>query len=195
MTLIANKHITLEEYLAYDGEAGQRYELADGIVIEMPTETPLNNTIALFLVSCFLQLGIPHYRLATNHQLEVTSAKATSRQPDLVVHSPASIAAILKDGQLLRHDQPAPLLVIEVVSNSEKDKASRQRDYIEKRQEYAERGIAEYWIVDPVAATISVLCLKEDSYQAQKFVGDETLASVVFPDLAITATQVLTAGM
>lgn len=195
MTLIANRHITLKEYLAYKGEAGQRYELADGILIEMPTETPLNNTIALFLVSCFLQLGIPHYRLATNHQIEVTSQKATSRQPDLIVHSPESIAAILQDGQLLRHNQPAPQLVVEVVSNSEKDKASRQRDYIEKRQEYAERGIEEYWIVDPVASAILTLHLEGNSYKEQKFVADEPLVSVKFPALALTTNQVLTAGM
>lgn len=195
MTLIANKRITLEQYLAYKGEAGQRYELADGILIEMPTETPLNNTIALFLVSCFLQLGIPHYRLATNHQIEVTSKKATSRQPDLIVHSPESIAAILQDGQLLRHNQPAPQLVVEVVSNSKKDKASRQRDYIEKRQEYAERGIEEYWIVDPVAATILILQLKEGSYQEHKFSGDEPLIPTTFPDLNLTAAKVLNAGM
>src|SRR5262245_54805671 len=38
-----------------------------------------------------------------------------------------------------------PTIVVEFVSASRKD---RQRDYVEKRQEYLDIGVAEYWIID-----------------------------------------------
>lgn len=187
--------MTLEEYLAYDDGTDTRYELVHGILVAMPTESPLNNTIALFLISCLLQLGIPYYCLATNHQIQVTSTKVTARQPDLIIHSEDSATAILKDGKLLRLDQPIPRLVVEVVSSSDTDKSSRDRDYIEKRQEYAQRGIPEYWIIDPIAEKLLILSLADGTYTEQIFVGDKRLVSPSLPELNISAQQVLTAGL
>jgi Uma2 family endonuclease len=66
----ASKRMTLDEYLNYDDDTETRYELVDGILVEVPTENLLNNTIALFLVIYFSsQLGIPHHRFATYHQI------------------------------------------------------------------------------------------------------------------------------
>jgi Uma2 family endonuclease len=192
----APQRMTLEEYLNYDDGTETRYELVDGILVEMPTESPLNNTIALFLVIYFAsQLGISHYRFATHHQIQVSSQKVTAREPDLIMHSEASAAAILHDGQLLRIDQPAPTLVVEVVSSSDTDKTSRNRDYVDKRREYAQRGIPEYWIIDPIANVVLVLTLVGQQYQEQRFVGDEHLVSQGFPQLNLSAVQVLTAGL
>jgi len=187
--------MTLEEYLNHDEGTDKRYELVDGILVEMPTENPINNTIVLFLVSCFLKLGIPYYCFATRHQIQVVSDQVTAREPDLMLHSEASAAAILKDGKLLRLDQPVPHLVVEVVSSSDTDKKSRDRDYIEKRREYAQRGIPEYWIVDPMAAVITVLTLVGQVYQAQPFTGDNRLISPNFPALRLSASEVLRAGI
>ena len=39
-----------------------------------------------------------------------------------------------------------------------------ERDLVEKRADYAEGGIPEYWIVDPRDDTITVLTLKGDEY-------------------------------
>lgn len=187
--------MTLEEYLAYDDGTDTRYELVHGILVAMPTESPLNNTIALFLISYLLKLGIPYYCLATNHQIQVTSTKVTARQPDLMIHSEESAAAILKDGKLLRLDQPAPRVVVEVVSSSDTDKSSRERNYVEKRQEYAHRGIPEYWIVDPIAEKVLILKLADGTYTEGVFVENELLVSPSLPELKLSATKVLKAGM
>lgn len=195
MAIAANQSITLEEYLNYDDGTDTRYELVDGILVEMPTESPINKTIVMFLVSYFLKLGLPYYRLAIGHQLEVHSEQVTAREPDLVVHSEASATAILQGDKLLRLDMPVPDLVIEVVSNSETDPRSRDRDYIDKRQEYAQRGIPEYWILDPIAAVALVLELKDGQYQEQRFIGDELLVSPKFADLELSAAQILKAGL
>ena len=50
-------------------------------------------------------------------------------------------------------------LALEVVSP---DKP--RRDLIEKRGDYAEGGVGEYWIVNPEAETISVLRLESGAY-------------------------------
>jgi Uma2 family endonuclease len=84
---------------------------------------------------------------------------------------------------------------VEVVSSSDTDKASRDRDYIEKRREYAQRGIPEYWIIDPMAAAVRVLTLEGDTYQDQTFAGADKLVSPSFAALTLTAEQILTAGL
>ena len=50
-------------------------------------------------------------------------------------------------------------LVVEVVSPDDPD-----RDLVEKRADYAEAGIPEYWIVDPRDETITVLALESAAY-------------------------------
>ena len=75
------------------------------------------------------------------------------REPDLVL--------LLKADDDRRHNEywDGADLVIEVVSPDDPD-----RDWITKRQEYAQSGIAEYWIVDPRIQTLTVLSLKQDAY-------------------------------
>jgi Uma2 family endonuclease len=50
-------------------------------------------------------------------------------------------------------------LVMEVVSDG-----GESRDRIVKRQVYAQAGIPEYWIVDPIAETVQILTLSGDEY-------------------------------
>jgi Uma2 family endonuclease len=203
MTL-ALQILTLEEYLTYDAGTDTRYELVDGVLVDMGAENTINPQIVSFLFAVFLGLGIPHYRLVVGHQIAVSSFRATSRQPDFMVHSQASEAAISADGKLLRLEMPAPALVVEVVSSSETDKKSRDRDYFEKRAEYAARGIPEYWIVDPEAGLITICSdnnlggINPDTgslgYRSNEFRGDMVIVSPQFPELKLTARQILEAG-
>jgi Uma2 family endonuclease len=196
MTLTTTPRITLEEYLAYDDGTETRYELVDGELVEMGAESTLNTQIAMFLAFTFGALGIPSYRIGMKQQIAVSSSIATARDPDLIVHSEASTLAISSLKQaLLMPEMPVPMLVIEVVSNSATDKKSRDRDYIEKRREYAERGIPEYWIIDPDRQVVFVLTLQNQVYLEQEFKGEIAIASPTFPNLALTAQQVLKAGM
>jgi len=125
------------------------------------------------------------------HQVSVSSSQVTARQPDLIVHSDESRAAILEDGKLLRIDMPVPLLVVEVCSSSKTEQQSRRRDYEEKPAEYAARGIPEYWLVDPDGAIVRVGSLVGREYKFQDFTGNQMLVSPTFPSLNLTVEQVL----
>lgn len=50
--------MTIEEYLTYDDGTDTRYELVDGVLVEMGAESTLNTQIVLFLVVTFLQMGV-----------------------------------------------------------------------------------------------------------------------------------------
>ena len=194
MTVATGQRMTLKDYLTYDDGTETRYELEDGVLIEMGAENPLNPQIASFLLSVFFQLGVPIYRLVIGHQIGVSSTRATARQPDLMVHSEASDAAIMHDGKLLQFSAPPPMLVVEIVSSSDTDQKSRSRDYVDKRREYAARGIPEYWIVDPIAEMMLICTLNDRSYQSVEFRNNDTLISPTFRALDLTAEHVLRAG-
>jgi Uma2 family endonuclease len=195
MTVATQKRMSLEDYLVYDDGTDTCYELVDGVLAEMGAENPFNVKIAIFLLAYFLQeMGVSYSQLAIGHQIGVSATQATARQPDLIVHSPQSDAAIVADGKLLRAGAPAPLLVVEVVSNSKEDLRSRNRDYVEKPVEYAAIGIPEYWIIDPDQSLVRVGHLTKGVYRFQDFTGDDEIDSLIFPALNLTAASVLNAA-
>jgi Uma2 family endonuclease len=194
MTIAKIPQMTLEEYLAYDDGTDTRYELVDGALVEMGAESDLNNRIALFLLMTLAQF-VPLAQLRNKTEIETPFGKATSRYPDLMVLTEKGAAAIADASKsIVRAEMPAPALIVEVVSPGKPGEPNYDRDYIEKRQEYAARGIGEYWIIDPSRQVILVLTLKDQGYQEQQFAGEKAIRSVAFPNLNLTAKQVLKVG-
>ena len=70
-------------------------------------------------------------------------------------------------------------------------KENEERDYRYKRSEYAARGIAEYWIIDPAKVRITILTLEAGFYEEQVLTGADLIRSIVLPDLALTVDRVL----
>jgi Uma2 family endonuclease len=187
---IATKPMTIEEYLNFDDGTDTSYELVDGQLIAMPTESDLNDRITSFLFASFLQLGIPYYRLSMKAQIAVSGKLANARQPDLMVLSEDTAAALEGAKQrLINHDMPPPALVVEVVSPQQEN-----RDYRHKRTEYAGRHILEYWIVDPIAQKVTVLEWVDGLYEEQVYQGNQSILSPSFPGLNLTAVQILATG-
>jgi Uma2 family endonuclease len=195
MTQAKVRFKSIEEYLDYEDGTDTRYELVDGVLVEMAPENPLNILIARFLLVSFIQMGIPIEQVGDKQQIAVTSTKVTAREPDLTVHSEASAIAMLTQKKaLLDLDMPNPLLVIEVVSPGEPGSKNYDRDYVEKPKEYAARGIPEFWQVDPDRAVVTVLWLEDGVYRPREFRGRDRVISPTFPELALTAAQILNAG-
>lgn len=195
MTIATHPKMTLQEYLTYDDGTDNRYELIDGVLVEMGAESTINTRIAIFLLLYLAQLGIPADRLGIKQKIAVSSTKVTAREPDLIIHSEGSARALDDAPQaLIQAEYPAPLVAIEIVSPGKPGEENYDRDYIEKRKEYAERGIPEYWIIDPSRQVVLVLTLQEKSYQEHHFTGEMAISSPTFPHLNLTADQVLNAG-
>jgi Uma2 family endonuclease len=196
MTIATARRMSLEEYLIYDDGTETRYELVDGVLVAMGAESTINTLIASFLFSIFLQeFGISFYRIGMKQKIQVDSPYVSARDPDLIVHSQASFAAIegLSEACLKLNDS-SPMLVIEVVSPGTESTDNYQRDYIQKPKEYAARRIPEMWIIDPTRSVVLVLTLSGDVYQKVSFTGNSPIVSLTFPSLTLTADQVLTAG-
>jgi Uma2 family endonuclease len=196
MTQAIKPQLTLEEFLTYDDGTDTRYELVNGVLVEMGAESTINTLIAGFLFATFLQLGIPAYRIGFKQWIAVSSGSATARDPDLIVHSEGSFAAIEGASQaLIPASVSAPLLVVEVVSPGEPGSDNYDRDYVDKRAEYASRGIPEYWLIDPSRSVVIVLHLAGKQYsEIGQFRDYDRVISPTFSELQLTAEQVLKAG-
>jgi Uma2 family endonuclease len=181
----ASGNMTLEEFFNYDDGTDAMYEFEDGELLLMTAESEINRRIAMFILVCFVQLGIPAYRLSMKTEIITTGSRV--RVPDLVVFS-EELATAMEGAKrsTVMPEMPPPLLVVEVVSPNQSS-----RDYRYKRSEYAARGIAEYWIVDPIQQRVTVLEWVEGFYEEKVYLGDSAIASLVFADLKLTAVQVL----
>ncbi len=189
--IAVQRRMSLAEYLDYDDGTDRRYELEDGLLIDMSGENPLNSRIAVMLLFLFHDLGIARRLLAIGHQVEVRSSYATCRQPDLMIHTIESDAALRGDDKVLYLGLPSPLLVVEVASSTLTNSTSRKRDYEHKPREYADRGIPEMWIIDPDSDWVQIGTLTDGSYQFETFMGEAKIVSPTFPELNMTATIVL----
>lgn len=196
MTQAKPRFRTLEEYAALDTSdlPEGHYELVNGEIIELPTESDLNLLIATFL-TVMLSQQIPYYLIRRGTEIFVSSRSVTSRYPDLVVLSEEGFAAL--EGarrSAVRLDTSPPQLVVEIVSPGEPGQDNYDRDYVEKPQEYAARGIPEFWQVDPIRSLVTVLTLSNGAYQAREFRGTDAIVSRTFPNLQLTAEQILSGG-
>ncbi|MCP2729986.1 Uma2 family endonuclease [Limnofasciculus baicalensis] len=184
--------LTFEEFLAYDDGTDTRYELVDGELVEMPTESQENCDLAKFIL---FELA-KHFPIALlaykDIEVEVSGRRATCRLPDLLVHTEASKAALIGNNRnLITRDMPPPALVIEIVSPGSENRA---RDYRYKRTEYAARGIAEYWIVDPEMKQITVCKWVEGQYEDTVFTGEMRIVSDIVPGWELTVDLVFAAS-
>jgi Uma2 family endonuclease len=196
MTQAKVRFANFEEYLTWSDDPENymegRYELVDGELTQLPPESPENDFIANNLQFLLVALKVASLRLIRIHSLElqvpVLQLKdATNRYPDLVVLRPEHLD-LMERRLTITLDMPPPRLIAEVVSPG---KANHDRDYINKRSQYAAIGVPEYWLIDPKAQTVTVLELQDDEYrEVGVFKGDDRIPSPSFPELTLTAEQV-----
>lgn len=186
MTQAKIKFSSFEEYLAYDDGTDQLYELLNGELVELPPESGRNFEIATFLLLHLAAL-IDFHRIR-GHGLELqVRGEPQNRFPDLTVLQEEHVEQLKRRNTVLLSMAP-PLLVVEIVSPGE---TSRSRDYISKREQYENRGIPEYWIVDPQTQIVTVLELDPVTYrEVGTFQADQIIESSIFPMLHLTATQI-----
>ena len=127
----------------------KRYELLDGELLLTPAPNLKHQRLQLRLGVRLAQFieerGLGELFLAP---CDVVLSDTDVVQPDLLFVS-RERRRLLSNGDNVRG---APDLVVEILSPAT---AERDRGY--KRMLYAKHGVKEYWLVDPVAETVSIL--------------------------------------
>jgi Uma2 family endonuclease len=190
MVQLKQRFESFEDYLAYDNGTENLYELFNGELIEVPPESGFNVETANFLFALLLPL-VGHRRIR-GHGLELeVRGEPRNRYPDLTVIREEQVEQ-LRRRNTLRIAMGPPVLVVEIVSSGE---VQRHRDYIAKRLQYQDLGIPEYWIVDPQAATVLVLELRDGTYvEAVTLSGGDELASPHLGPLNTTVNELFAAA-
>jgi Uma2 family endonuclease len=148
---------------------GHRYELIDGTLVVSPAprlahQTAVGNLYLLLRAACPPELCVV---LAP---FDVVLADDTVVEPDVLVAPRA---------QFTDRDLPGPpLLAVEVLSPS-----TRRVDLLLKRDRLQDAGVPSYWLVDPDEPAVTVLELRDGTYQevARASGNQECTAQHPFP--------------
>lgn len=175
------------EYLRLTDSTNWLVELTDGYieVLAMPTE--MHQLILLHLIDVMRSFVRPRKAgMVLMAPLRVRIRSGKFREPDLVFMRAANAHRRAK-----KYWESADL-VMEIVSP---EPESERRDYDEKKLDYAEGGIPEYWIIDPQQEKITVLTLEGGSYGVHgEFKPGEEASSVLLDGFAIDVQSVFEAG-
>ncbi|MBD2250388.1 Uma2 family endonuclease [Nostoc parmelioides] len=200
MTAIAGQKLTFDQFLDKCPEEGF-YELVDGEIIEVRS-TINHDDVADFIADSFKE---QIKSLNLNYVVKNTAVFRTTTADGIEQGRKPDVSVIDRD--LWRSNRSAysaleqPIqLAVEVTSTNWED------DYIDKLDEYQRLGIQEYWIVDylaigdrkylgtPKEPTVFVFLLNSSgNYERTSFKGSERIISKTFPELTLTAEQILTA--
>jgi Uma2 family endonuclease len=163
------------EYLWLSEATSRLIEFTDGYIEVLPMPTEQHQTLSGLLYVAFLRHFQGEDGIVVYAPLRLRLRSGKYREPDLML--------------LLRADDPrrqnrywlGANLVLEIVSADEP-----ARDLVEKRRDYAEAAIPEYWIVNPLDRTITVLRLRDGVYAEHGVFGAGTSAtSPLLPGFAI----------
>ena len=200
-----SKTITFDEFVAwYPENSVHKYELHNGVIVEMPKGTGDHSDVTGFIS---LKLGVEIDRGELPYSIPGDCLLKPVRdesgyEPDVIVLDRTALAneprykkeSVITMGSSVR-------LAVEVVSTNWRD------DYFFKAFDYEEMGIPEYWIVDylglggrkfignPKQPTLSVYQLVDGEYQVKQFRGNERIDSLAFPELKLTAEKIFLAGL
>ncbi len=109
----------------------------------------------------------------------------TVRIPDITVLPAAQLKKLENQECVIELNEPPPLLVLEVVSES-----TQSTDYWAKWVEYAALDISEYWIVDPLNKTITLCVLEDGRYRDTVLREQQTITSSCLP-LSLAVEEIL----
>jgi Uma2 family endonuclease len=205
MVKALTKPVTFDEFIQWYPNTGVRYELHDGIIVEMPKPTGKHSNVTGFLmeelVLTIIQMGKRGIWTIPRESIVKPSNEKSGYEPDIIVLNQEFITSEPRwESESIIEKAQSVKLIIEVVSSNWRD------DYFKKRADYEEMGIREYWIVDyaalggrnfignPKEPTLSVYQLIDEEYQMSQFKGNNKIVSPTLPQLNLTAEQIFRVG-
>jgi Uma2 family endonuclease len=171
------------DYLRLASLTNWLIEYSDGFIEVLPMPTDPHQAIVGYLFGELRDV----LRTRRGH---IRSAPLSLRLPSGKFREPDVLALFVHgDPRRSKAHWTGADLVMEVVSPDDP-----ARDTKQKRQEYADAGIPEYWIVDPRDESISVLVLEDTSYRDEaRYVRGDTAQSVRLPEFAVSVAEVFDA--
>ena len=199
---IQQKPLSFDEFITrYGGD--NRYELIDGEVFDLEP-VGLHEEVAAFITTKIcVQIdgtGLPWFVLQRGI-LRPSNIGMTAFRPDVAVIDRDELSK-----EMLWSDQSILTLGSSIKFVAEVVSSNWQNDYARKVEDYAVLGIPEYWIADyaglggtrhigkPKQPTLSICILVDGEYEIQQLRGSQAIVSPTFPELKLTAEQVLKAG-
>ena len=203
MVQAVSQKVSFDQFIEqYPENSEHRYELHEGVIVEMPKPRGKHSEIAGFLNGLLFveiaRLKLPYF--LPRESIVKSVDGESGYEPDVIVLDRAAIAheprwereSVITLGASVR-------LVVEVVSTNWQD------DYLTKLRDYEALGIGEYWVVDylglggrlhigyPKQATFSVYKLIEGEYEVQQFHVGEQILSPTLTDLNLSVADVFAA--
>lgn len=174
---------TEAQYLRMTDQSNYLIEFTDGVIEVLPMPTDSHQVILLFLydlLKTFVQARGGKVLVAP---LRMQIRPGKYREPDIM---------LVRDAADPRRQNAFWLgadMVIEIVSPDRPE-----RDTEEKLLDYATAGIPEYWIVNPLDETVTVLNLKGDTYMTQVLLRrGETAHSTMLEGFAVHVDEIFDA--
>ena len=168
-----------EAYLWLTDSARRLVEFDDGTIEVLPVPMRDHQLVVRRMLDLFAAHVEPK-GLAIFSPIRLRIRPGKFREPDLLVLKSAD------DPRSQNRFFTGADLVVEVVSPNDPN-----RDLVDKRSDYAEAGVPEYWIVNPLDETVTVLVLGKKKYRRHGvFAVGEKATSVFFPTASIEVASV-----
>ena len=180
-TIRQGTRMTLAEYRTLEETDGGVWELIDGELYQMPPATYEHQLFIDFLVRV-----INNWATALDPVPGLAFTNAGLAISELYAPTPDIVYLRAENLQLIKGNfvDGVPDLVVEALSSD------RSRDLVMKRAVYAEAGIPEYWILDPVNDAITVLELAGSDYAERAVLGHgDTLITATIPGFELPLDQ------
>ncbi len=200
------KLYTFDEFIEwYPENSGCRYELHDGVILEMPKPRGKHSNLTGSLIEKLLiiirEMGFGDIWTIPRESIVKPHRNKSGYEPDIIILNKENIGTETRwESESVIHSCTSVKLIVEVVSTNWQD------DYYDKLRDYEGMGIPEYWILDyaalggrdfigyPKQPTIFVCELIDGEYVKTIFRGNDLIKSPAFPQLNLTAQQIFDLG-
>jgi Uma2 family endonuclease len=181
------KTLTYEEYIAEPRVEG-RYDIIDGVRVEMPGASWFHQRIVINLVMLLFAFEKAAKRgrvLTAPFDVIVRTGPLRTQQPDVFFITNER----LEEAGGVPVDGPLPLgpeLIVEVLSSSESPRTLRA-----KLDDFASVGVREAWLVSPESETVQVFRLTPERIEAAAVcVYGQTLISEAIAGLTMALADI-----
>jgi len=160
---------------------GAPYQLVGGALVLTPSPTPFHQIVSKRLQRALLELQDQGLGMVLDAPIDVYLSETETYQPDLLFIAKNRMGIIGKS-----RIEGAPDLVMEILSP-----ATAYYDLKHKMRVYGEKGVREYWIVDPGEKSIEIFENRKGSYAPLRQASERgTICSGIFPSLKVGITAV-----